>query len=37
MHEEEQSRLRDPGKHRSATNTGIDDLALTSNWIRRTR
>ena len=36
MHEEETRRLAERFHNRSATDTGIDDLALTSNWIRRT-
>ena len=36
MHEEETRRLAERSHDRSATDTGIDDLALTSNWIPRT-
>ncbi len=36
MHEEETRRLAERFHDHSATDTGIDDLALTSNWIRRT-
>ena len=36
MHEEETRRLAERFTNHKATDTGIDDLALTSNWIRRT-
>lgn len=36
MHEEETQRLAERFNNHAATDTGIDDLALTSNWIRRT-
>ena len=36
LHEEEPKRLENREHNRSTTDTGIDDLALTSNWMRRT-
>ncbi|KAK3680383.1 hypothetical protein LTR37_021276 [Vermiconidia calcicola] len=36
LHEEERQRVQDNEHHHLATDTGIDDLALTSNWMRRT-
>ena len=36
LHEAETRRLTEWDWNRSATDTGIDDLALTSNWMRRT-
>lgn len=37
MHEQETQRLDDTLHQQSSTDTGIDDLAFTSNWMRRTR
>ena len=37
LHEEERQRVQDKEHHRLATDTGIDDLALTSNWMRLKR
>ena len=36
MHEEEEQWLEEGRRKQSATDTGVDDLALTSNWMRRT-
>ena len=36
MHKEEEHHLREHLPNHSTTDTGINDLALTSNWIRRT-
>lgn len=36
LHEEEQQRIVAERQQRSAIDTGTDDLALTSNWMRRT-
>jgi hypothetical protein len=37
MHEEEEEQWLEEGRQKqSATDTGVDDLALTSNWMRRT-
>jgi hypothetical protein len=36
MHEEEEQWLEEGRQKQSATDTGVDDLALTSNWNRRT-
>lgn len=36
IHAEEKQRLRERARNQSTTDTGIDDLALTSNWMRRT-
>jgi hypothetical protein len=36
MHEEEEQWLEEGRQKQSATDTGVDDLARTSNWMRRT-
>ena len=36
MHEEEEQWLEEGRQKQSAADTGVDDLALTSNWMRRT-
>jgi hypothetical protein len=34
MHKEEEQWLEEGQQKQSATDTGVDDLALTSNWMR---
>lgn len=36
LHEKEEQRIADSAHIHTATDTGIDDLAFTSNWMRRT-